>query len=405
MFLIDLTFTNLKRQFRKSILVLLLCSVMVCFLCSYIGNINANESQLSSLPQAIPVSAFISNLNGSQNVGLQIKDSIINGIEASGFARDMVYRVQMAANFAPETEEEQIKPKKIQLAGINDISAYPSIDENSLNGEMDFFNGQSAQCIVTKRFLQDNGLKIGDEIKLAMYRYQYENNMFGTLKYVYLADESLKISGSFDLIPDAVQEVMPNVIAPISWIKSIFNEKGVDFYAESASFKLTDPMHLNEFKASMKELSLLPVNPQTDNLVSGNALVVNDETFIRSATSIQNNLKALNYFFPLLIAAVLMVGYVVSNLMIQSRQREFAIMRSLGNGKFTCLSLYLIESSILALTSAVIGVFVALLFMKVPLLSVLTASITFFMSFMLGVFIATIILGRVSVMNMLSKAD
>lgn len=395
--------TNINRQFQKSFIVTALCAALVCFLSLYIGNIQSNQVLLSTLPQTIPVTAFISDLSGSMNIGLQINGSIIDEIEASGLVSDMVCTVQAAANFAPETPEERIKPKKIKLSGVNALIAYPSVQPSS--GEPDFLNGQSAYCIANRYFMENYGLTVGDEIELDIYRHSYTSNMLGTLRYEYLAENSLKIADSFDSQASAEMTITPDIIVPIGWLKSVYNDNGVDFYADSVSFSVKDPMELNKFKAAMKELKLLPVNPQAAVTVAGSALVVNDETFIRSATSLKNNLLTLSLFLPLLITAVLASGYVVSNLMFQSRSVEYAVMRSLGMGKAACLAVFLFESAILALSGGLIGALMAALLAGANIVVIAVSVASFFAAYMLGVLTAVYALGRVGVINALTKAD
>jgi hypothetical protein len=401
MFQLALAGTNLSRQLRKSSLLLVLCAVMVGFLSLYAGNIQANREQLAALPNTIPITGFISNLSGSRNIGLQIKGSLLEQIEATELTRDMVCTVQMAANFAPETPEERVRPKKIRLAGINDIAAYPSV---RMNCETDFLENQEALCTANLSFMKDNNLRIGDEIILDIYRFTYDGWMLGTLRYEYLDACILKIAGSFESVETAEQTVIPDVIAPIKWVKAVFHENEVDFYADSASFSVKDPMALNEFKAAMKGMGLLPVNPQTADMASGDALVINDETFIRSAEGLQNNLRLLNLFSPLLMAVVLLIGFVVSHITIQNRQSEFAAMRSLGVKKTFCHAVYLIESIILTLIGGFIGASTMLL-AGVSVTAGLIAAMIFLLTYMLGVLTAVQLLGRVSVITMLTKPD
>jgi cell division protein FtsX len=393
--------TNLSRQPRKSSLVLALCAVMVGFLCLYAGNIQTNRDQLAALPKTIPVTAYISNLNGSRNIGLQIKGALIEQIEVSGLAADMVCTVQMAANFAPETPEERIRPKKIKLVGINNLAAYPSVQ---MNGDTDLFKGLDTRCIVNLHFMEKNDLHIGDKIKLDMYRCVYDSWMIGTLRYEHLAMRTLKIAGGFESAATEEQTVIPDIIVPFEWVKTVFTEREVDFYADSTSFIVKDPVLLNEFKAKMKELNLLQVNPQVADMVSGDTLVINDETYIRSARSLQDNLRLLILCSPLLIAVTLFIGFVISNIMIQSRRSEFAVMRSLGVKKVSCLTVYLIESVIVAIIGAFIGAF-TLMLTGVPVITGLITLAVFLAAYMLGVLTAVQLLGRVSVITMLTKTD
>ena len=56
---------NIKRHKRKSLLITAICILIVFFVCVYINNIETSKKQLADLPNAIPVTANISNLIGS----------------------------------------------------------------------------------------------------------------------------------------------------------------------------------------------------------------------------------------------------------------------------------------------------------------------------------------------------
>lgn len=405
MFQAILACTNLSRQLFRNMLTAVLCATMVFFLCSYAGNIRANQEQLASLPGVIPVSAYISNLNGSRNTGLLISGSMIDQIEASGLVRDMVCTIQMPATYAPEKTETKEKPKIVYLMRFNTLRSYPSIQPDSMGEVEAFLAGQSAHCIVSRHFLADEHLSIGDTVELDLYRYQH-GEYPGEMTYEHLAPRVLTIVDSFDSRTVTMDlTVLPNIIFPIGWAKKVFEECGSPFYFDSASFYVKDPLRLNDLKTLMKGLRLLPLSPQASDSVSGSALVINDETFIRSATSIQNNLTLLWLFSPALIAAALLASTVLSHLMMHSRRGEFAVMRSLGMTKRACLEVYLMECGLLALPGGTAGALAALMLSGVPLPAAAVALMAFWIAYILGAYIAVRMLGRVSVVAMLSSTN
>lgn len=407
MFHIVLACTNLRRQARKNILAAALWAVIVLFLCTYVQSLLDSQNQLDALPQVIPVTAHISNLDGSQMMGLQISDSIIEKIEASGLVSDMTCTIQLGANFTPETPEEQARPKKISVVGVSDLAVYPSIQPNDLNSGTDFLKARSAECIISRWFMENNGLKNGDTIELELYRLESGAHPFFpfSLRYDYLSPVAVKIIGNYEPSSQTDGAVLPDIICPIGWVKSVFMECGADIWVNSASFTVSDPLNLDRFKDDMKKLGLKPVDPQAVGGVDGTALVVDDETFIRTATSLRNNLFLLRAFAPVLIAVVLLAGYVVSHLMTQNRRGEFAVMRSLGAGKLACYATLLIETAALAFAGSLVGTSSALLLTGVDPVAALAVAAVFFAVYLLGATIAVRMLGRLSVINILSKAE
>jgi hypothetical protein len=261
--------------------------------------------------------------------------------------------------------------------GFNTLMPYPSMKPDTIEDTEAFFKSQDAQCIVSRHFLKDYHLAIGDTIELDLYHYIY-GDYPGEIKYGHLAPRTLNIADSFDSqIVTTSLTTTPDIIFPIDWAKKVFEECGTPFYVDSASFYVKDPLDLNNTKAFMKKIHLLPVNPLASDSVGGSSLVINDETFVRSATGIANNLTLLWIFSPFLIIAVLLASTVISHLVMQSRRGEFAIMRSLGLNKQDCLKVYLYENGLLAIPGGVAGALGVLAAASVPV-SVAAAAVAVF---------------------------
>lgn len=404
MFKASLAFTNIRRQIRKSVIVLTICAVIVGFLCIYTGNIRFNQSRLDSLSEVLPVTARVTNLSGSKTEGLHINGLIPEGIELSGYAEDFICTVQASAGLVREMppERESYNPG-MRVAGTNSIAAYPYVLCDGIDSG--FFGGNDAKCIVSKSFLERNGLSVGDTLNLAIYRWAYQLYLSQLCNYEYVADCGLIIADSFELGEAVDSSGAADVIVPVGWVKKFYEENGADFFADSVSFTVKDPRRLNEFKAAMKELGLLSFSPLSDESVAGDALIVNDEMFVRSATGLQSNLVILRMFFPVLLVALLGAGYVVSNLVFQSRREEYAVMRQLGMDKRACLGVYMGESALLALTGGLIGAGAALFFAVVSLSAAALSVILFLAAYMAGSFVSVFTFGRMSVIAMLSNAD
>jgi len=154
----------------------------------------------------------------------------------------------------------------------------------------------------------------------------------------------------------------------------------------------------------MHELGFMSVDMQKGFSRVGEALTMNDETFIMSATQLTKSLNLLKSFAPLLFTLVFVIGFVASYLLIQSRRNEFAIMRSLGMSKRISFLIVLIESLILVIIGSILGLLPANILVGVR---IETAGILlgFLIFYMLGNILALILLNRFSVMAVLSKAD
>ena len=88
----------------------------------------------------------------------------------------------------------------------------------------------------------------------------------------------------------------------------------------------------------MHTLGLLPVSAESDLHYEGNALVVQDETFIKAAERIEESLTLLRGFLPLILFIAAGAGYLTAHLFIQDRRQEYALFRSVGVGRVkSCL--------------------------------------------------------------------
>ena len=68
-------------------------------------------------------------------------------------------------------------------------------------------------------------------------------------------------------------------------------------------------------------------------IYKGNALVVDDRAYVEAARSIEKNIRFLMAFYPLVLALMMVTGYIVSCLVMQDRRMELAVMRALGTGR------------------------------------------------------------------------
>lgn len=66
---------------KKSMVTCILCMLIVMLIQTYISILSSNNRQLNYLSEVMPVQAKILNLNGSQEVNLEIKDRIIEKLQ------------------------------------------------------------------------------------------------------------------------------------------------------------------------------------------------------------------------------------------------------------------------------------------------------------------------------------
>lgn len=85
MFNLQKSIVNITRHKPKSVLTVLICALLVLFLFLFMGSLSANTRQLAALPDAMPVYARVSNLNGTFYDNLLVTDTRIRGLEVQQY--------------------------------------------------------------------------------------------------------------------------------------------------------------------------------------------------------------------------------------------------------------------------------------------------------------------------------
>ena len=399
---------NLWKHRIKSLLAILICAVTVFFMMIYAGNMAENKKQLEALSDAVPVSAHVSNLSGTQAVGLQITDIVLEGIQNSEHVKNFMYTVPLAISFGPREINDPKNLNEINGVGANDISAVSGIDPDSV-AQADMVqdllhNSNENVCIANMDFMSNHGLNIGDKILLSFYYYDYKEGI-ELLKYTYMEEVSVEIVDQYYPASYEGGAIVPDMIFPINWAKNIFAESNVDFQGDSARFVVKDSMKLNDFKESMKSLRLTTVQPQSKHSINGVALVVNDKTFVQSVESLERNINMMENMLPFAFAIVILISLVASYLLMQSRRYEFAVMRALGVSVNGCVGILILENVILEALGIAAGFAVSTIFVMNHGLATVWIPIGVMIAYTFGSFVAIWMLMRFSAMEILTKAE
>ena len=398
---------NISRHRKKSFLSVLISCMIVLFLLLYMGNIEKNQAQLLRLGRTIPVTGSICNIDGSQDVGLQIDFGMLKKMRDTGLIKDEVTAMEIWAAL-PGTYSESAMGILFRFEGTNSFSIFSSFTPKDVsyidNYDESFLKGSEAVCIVRDRFMREQNIKLGDELEVEAYapKYDDEGQIIDDFEKIGLV--KMKVIGSYKSKTQSRNEA-PYIISSDKFVESIYEGTNVKSYASAARFTLRNSLKINEFKDEMEKIGFLPTNMRSGFSRVGKALTINDETFIMSATQLTESLNMLKSFAPLIFIIVAAIGFISSYLLMQSRQHEFAIMRSLGTSKEKCFRIIFLESMILALLGSIIGAFVSGFIVNLMFKTTVTVLAVFLIFYMMGTAIALLLLNRFSVMAVLSKTD
>ncbi len=404
---------NIRRHWTKSLLAVSTCMLIVVFLILFFRGLETNLRQLNALPDAIPIEARINNLNGTLSSGMMIRESVIGSLDQSKYVTDLDYTSELCATPGemPAGDDDALDAGSFtlpQCLGVNRAEAYPALSAGSVQFRQgdgpEELAGAEPVCVMRNKELSELNFAVGDKIQLTLFHITYPGDN-AMRKFHRLGTYEVTIIGSFDP-PTSESTARPaQVVFPIAWLRSLYVQQQAMFFADSARFRVSQPLELNRFKEEMDKLGLMPVISQANSTQRGTSLTVNDETFIKAATRLKENITLQRMIMPFVILIVGLLGFVVSYLLLQSRRPEIAIMRSLGVSQRSCFVMLLFESAILELSGSLAGVAAAMLLVDVDIVLGLAVVIPFFAVYMAGTAVALILLGRFSVMQVLTALD
>ncbi len=409
MFIIHLIRRNAVKHCKKSVLSVLISLAIILFLLLYLQNIESNQDQLLKLGQTIPVTGWVSSIDGSQEVGLEIGFDKVHQVLDTNLITDAVITAQAYARETDATELDRMIPPPIIIIGANTFSAFTafSTEDVTFTSSYDesFLTGNEEVCVLRDTYLQERNLMLGEEFELEMYAPKYNDQVSSSFTYEWMGVRRLKIIGSYTAGTNILSGDLPYIITPMSYIEYIYDGSREKPKASSMRFTLKEPLRINEFKSAMLQIGFVSVNISGGASHIGKALSMNDQTFILAATQLKESLTMLKSLAPLIFIIVAVIGFIASYLLMQSRRNELAIMRSLGTGKKRCFIIIFLESLMLALIGSILGMVVALIIVEVSPLMTVVILVSFLITYLLGTAVALFLLNRFSVMAILTKTD
>lgn len=131
---------------------------------------------------------------------------------------------------------------------------------------------------------------------------------------------------------------------PIDTMKAIHKQLGMEFTYSGMKMELQNLKHLDTFKQQMKKLGMS----------SGNArLVINDSQLQNVTSQLKRQVRLLESLLPILLVLIAAIGFGLSFLLLRSRRRETAILRSLGM-KRSCVFVTLLSETALQTLAGVL---------------------------------------------------
>lgn len=394
-------FVQVKYQLRsrgRSVLVLCIAALLAACMAFYVGNIGVNKAALQSLSDSVPVTVRITSRNGAKTAGLNIEAKPFDHLTEAG-VHDVRCTAVAAGAFSPE-----VRAQEMFLGGDTIVRAGNSLEALELSADnlhfadgqsAAFLSGDSAQCVIGEDFAERTGLHPGDTLSLEIYTVRQSMN--GTI-YQMIGDAALEIIGTHSAPGGA------DVILPVNFLRTEAETAGVSFLYDSCSALVDDSTHLKDFKAEMQKY-FMDINPSAEDPNAGDALSVEDELFVKTASRLRQNIALFQSmivpFFALIIGLVVLTTFLT----MRSTRRDMAIARSLGVSKWRCAAPNFISTVLLDMLGCAVILPILSAALHIPALSALVIFGLFTLCVALGTAAALLCLLRFDTLTLLTQVD
>lgn len=394
-------FVQVKYQLRsrgRSVLVLCIAALLAACMAFYVGNIGVNKDALQSLSDSVPVTVRITSRNGAKTAGLNIEAKLFDHLTEAG-VHDVRCTAVAAGAFSPE-----VRAQEMFLGGDTIVRAGNSLEALELSADnLHFADGQSAaflsgdraQCVIGEDYAERTGLHPGDTLSLEIYTVRQSMN--GTI-YQMIGNAALEIIGTHSAPGGA------DVILPVNFLRTEAETAGVSFLYDSCSALVDDSTHLKDFKAEMQKY-FMDINPSAEDPNAGDALSVEDELFVKTASRLRQNIalfqSMLVPFFALIIGLVVLTTFLT----MRSTRRDMAIARSLGVSKWRCAAPNFISTVLLDMFGCAVILPILSAALHIPALSAHVIFGLFTLCAALGTAAALLCLLRFDTLTLLTQVD
>ena len=394
-------FVQVKYQLRsrgRSVLVLCIAALLAACMAFYVGNIGVNKAALQSLSDSVPVTVRITSRNGAKTAGLNIEAKPFDHLTEAG-VHDVRCTVVAAGAFSPE-----VRAQEMFLGGDTIVRAGNSLEALELSADnlhfadgqnAAFLSGDSAQCVIGEDYAERTGLHPGDTLSLEIYTVRQSMN--GTI-YQMIGNAALEIIGTHSAPGGA------DVILPVNFLRTEAETAGVSFLYDSCSALVDDSTHLKGFKAEMQKY-FMDINPSAEDPNAGDALSVEDELFVKTASRLRQNIalfqSMLVPFFALIIGLVVLTTFLT----MRSTRRDMAIARSLGVSKWRCAAPNFISTVLLDMFGCAVILPILSAALHIPALSAHVIFGLFTLCAALGTAAALLCLLRFDTLTLLTQVD
>jgi ABC-type lipoprotein release transport system permease subunit len=467
-FPVKLALRSIARGKARSFVVPVVSLTMVALMCLFSGFLAGYQTELEDVYDNMPVRAYITSYTGKSLDKLSMDDIDLWPIMQTGFIGEAHYTSTLRYTFdkvisGKESSNEDDWTVELPTDGFaldtltdaipgyekfiltNDIETVPEFYyEKDVpftflegHGTEDFKKDYSATddlpCLMSAQFMQDNGISLGDYVRITVYWRYAEYGQFTARAYSF----DLLVAGSYPRLSGADSIYVPfgfikdaGILAEWYYVENsldandlsnwkhqneygftsqaAYNEwvKTVTFHPlmkyNAVNFELTNTRELNVFKDKLDELGFSTVGKISRQRIF---LVIEDQTLTETVNNLNRHISYMEIVYNAMYALSIGIGFVVSYLLTKTRRSEFAVMRSTGAGAFRTFVVFFTEQAVLCLLGTLLGGAVSLLMPGGMHALRLYAILGYALCYLLGSAVSVAMMNRVNVLSILSAKE
>ena len=450
---------SIFRGGERSLVVPILAVTVVFFFGQLANTALRYQKQLDTIYENTTIEGYYTDINGKQvgnlllegfNTASLYRSGMVDSLSIS-FGLPYYYRgvVILADGTRQDIPPLYVPPSYYALESLeaailrgpdltmtNDIRNSPeffysdTVSMNFLDGYDESFlttpydENNSYKCMVSSSLLKENGLSLGDTVRVAVdwtytnleYNrrvfYEYDLQVIGSYEKQGAEDviyAPLSLYLNYSKTPSLIwDEGKALAGAPTETFDSGYQFGDLQKYVlqqftfSSANFKLGDAHRLTELKEYLDEYGYSQVQ---DVSSIREFIVLKDAAFNNAVASIKQQIRYINTLYPFLYGLVGIIALVVSYLLVVSRKKEFATMRGLGATRTDSFFSFFFEQSILCTFGTMIGVVLWSVAMGEPTIKHWILIAGFLVCYFIGSSISIFIMNRTKVLTILSDKD
>lgn len=443
---------NLRRGGLRSAVVPAAALVLALFLGLLGSTAQGWQRQMDTLYDNAVITGQATSLNGRYNSGLLIPGETVRLLNDTGLVRNIHVSEGFhywnpeempsfgEGSFSQESRETWIQqqPELIALNGLDaapeffyadpqvewlegwDESVLASGDYQPFYSAQRYFQGaapEEPECypaLASRDYMASHGLSLGDTYDVDIY---YEVGTQGSME----ASVCLQIVGSFQQ-----HSTQANLYVPLAFLTDpedlfgqynpyeglrvsgnlITQEDVADYFRYmirygTCRFELTSARELEALRDTLEQEKFSQVNGVREVRT---AILLQDATFTETVQSFGRYLSFGELLFPILLAVVAVLGFVISWLMIHTRRMEFAMLRGLGTPRGKVFWTFFLEQGALCLLGCLAACGILALLGSGGALQWLAVA-GFGVCYLLGSALSVWLVGRIHLMSLLSERE